>query len=49
MSDVARLLGLFDKLLSQGLTIIVVEHNLDVIAHGLIETGKPKTQGLLLE
>ena len=41
MSDVARLLGLFDKLLSQGLTIIVVEHNLDVIAHAdwLIEMG----------
>lgn len=41
MSDVDRLLGIFDDLTQRGATVIVVEHNLDVIAHAdwLIEMG----------
>ncbi len=41
MSDVDRLLTLFDGLTQRGATVIVVEHNLDVVAHAdwLIEMG----------
>lgn len=41
MDDVQRLLGIFDGLVNKGSTVIVVEHNLDVIAHAdwLIEMG----------
>lgn len=41
MADVARLLAVFDDLTAQGSTVIVVEHNLDVIAHAdwLVEMG----------
>ena len=41
MSDVERLLAIFDDLTEQGATVIVVEHNLDVVAHAdwLIEMG----------
>ncbi|MFD0262390.1 excinuclease ABC subunit UvrA [Kitasatospora indigofera] len=40
-SDVDRLLGLFDELIDDGATLIVVEHNLRVIAHAdhVIEIG----------
>ncbi|MEE9929100.1 excinuclease ABC subunit UvrA [Microvirgula aerodenitrificans] len=41
MSDVDRLLAIFDDLTQRGATVIVVEHNLDVMAHAdwLIEMG----------
>lgn len=41
MSDVGRLLGIFDELTGQGRSVLVVEHNLEVIAHAdwLIEMG----------
>lgn len=41
MADVDRLLEIFDALTDNGCTVIVVEHNLDVIAHAdwLIEMG----------
>lgn len=41
MSDVNRLLAILDGLTRRGATVIVVEHNLDVIAHAdwLIEMG----------
>ncbi|RRD26876.1 excinuclease ABC subunit UvrA [Brucellaceae bacterium VT-16-1752] len=41
MSDVDRLLAIFDGLTQRGATVIVVEHNLDVMAHAdwLIEMG----------
>ncbi|MCG7390340.1 excinuclease ABC subunit UvrA [Pantoea sp. ACRSB] len=41
MSDVERLLAIFDDLTQRGCTVIVVEHNLDVIAYAdwLIEMG----------
>lgn len=41
MSDVDRLLAIFDSLTQRGATVIVVEHNLDVMAHAdwLIEMG----------
>ncbi|MCW2959639.1 MAG: hypothetical protein JWM90_26 [Thermoleophilia bacterium] len=32
MSDVAKLIGLFDRIVDAGNTVIVVEHNLDVVA-----------------
>lgn len=41
MADIERLLDVFDDLTRKGHTVIVVEHNLDVIAHAdwLIEMG----------
>lgn len=41
MADVERLLDIFDTLTAQGSTVVVVEHNLDVMAHAdwLIEMG----------
>ena len=33
MSDCGHLLGLLDRLVDGGSSVIVVEHNLDVIAH----------------
>ncbi|WP_311054398.1 excinuclease ABC subunit UvrA [Pseudomonas protegens] len=41
MSDVDRLLAILDDLTQRGATVIVVEHNLDVMAHAdwLIEMG----------
>lgn len=33
MSDCGHLLGLLDRLVDTGSSVIVVEHNLDVIAH----------------
>jgi excinuclease UvrABC ATPase subunit len=33
MSDVGRLLALLDRLVNGGNTVVVIEHNLDVIAH----------------
>lgn len=41
MSDVSRLLAIFDDLTQRGATVIVVEHNLEVMAHAdwLIEMG----------
>lgn len=41
MSDVDQLLGILDDLTQRGATVVVVEHNLDVIAHAdwLIEMG----------
>ncbi|MEC5317365.1 excinuclease ABC subunit UvrA [Brenneria populi subsp. brevivirga] len=41
MADIERLLKVFDDLTGKGHTVIVVEHNLDVIAHAdwLIEMG----------
>lgn len=41
MSDIDRLLAIFDGLTQRGASVIVVEHNLDVIAHAdwLIEMG----------
>jgi excinuclease UvrABC ATPase subunit len=33
MSDVDGLLGLLDRLVDAGNTVLVVEHNLDVVAH----------------
>ena len=40
-SDVARLLVLFDDLVDHGTTLVVIEHNLDVIAHAdwVIDVG----------
>jgi excinuclease UvrABC ATPase subunit len=32
MNDVDTLIGLFDRLVDEGSTVIVIEHNLDVIA-----------------
>ena len=32
MHDVDRLIGLFDRLVDGGATVIVIEHNLDVIS-----------------
>lgn len=42
MSDIARLLGVLNKLVDNGSTVIVVEHNLDVISQAdwLIEMGR---------
>ena len=31
--DVAQLLGVFDRLVEQGATVVVIEHDLDVIAN----------------
>ncbi|MFE0018393.1 hypothetical protein ACFWXH_26360 [Mesorhizobium sp. NPDC059054] len=41
MSDVDRLLALFDALVEQGKSLIVVEHNVEVIANAdwIIELG----------
>jgi excinuclease UvrABC ATPase subunit len=41
MSDVDGLLGLLDRLVDAGNTVVVVEHNLDVVAHGdrIIDLG----------
>ena len=33
MSDCGHLLGLLDRLVDGGASVIVVEHNLDVVAH----------------
>ena len=59
MQDVEQLLLLFDKLISQGHTVLVVEHNLDVIAasdymielgpEGGVEGGKIVFAGTVLE
>ena len=32
MNDVDTLLGLFDRLVDEGSTVIVIEHNLDVVS-----------------
>jgi excinuclease UvrABC ATPase subunit len=32
MNDVDTLIGLFDRLVEEGSTVIVIEHNLDMIA-----------------
>src|SRR5262249_54811381 len=32
MNDVDTLIGLFDRLVDQGSTVIVIEHNLDVVS-----------------
>jgi excinuclease UvrABC ATPase subunit len=41
MSDVDGLLGLLDRLVDTGNTVVVVEHNLDVVAHAdwIIDLG----------
>lgn len=41
MSDVGRLLGIFDRLVNRGSTLIVIEHNLDVISQAdwIIDMG----------
>ena len=41
MSDVDGLLGLLDRLFDAGNTVVVVEHNLDVVAHAdwIIDLG----------
>ena len=41
MQDVACLLVAFDKLIAQGASVVVVEHNLDLIAHAdyVVEMG----------
>ncbi|GGM84497.1 excinuclease ABC subunit A [Thermopolyspora flexuosa] len=41
MSDVSHLLGVIDRLVDQGNTVVVIEHNLDVIKHAdwIIDLG----------
>jgi len=41
MSDTARLIGLFDRLVDKGGSVIIIEHNLDVIARAdwIIDLG----------
>lgn len=41
MSDIAKLLEIMDRLVNQGSTLIVIEHNLDIISHAdwIIELG----------
>lgn len=41
MSDVARLIGLMNRLVDNGSTVIVIEHNLDVISQAdwIIDMG----------
>lgn len=41
MSDIARLLGILERLVESGNTVVVIEHNLDVIrqADWIIDVG----------
>ncbi|MCX6024178.1 MAG: excinuclease ABC subunit UvrA, partial [Chloroflexi bacterium] len=41
MSDITHLLGIMDRLVDAGNTVIVIEHNLDVVRHAdwIIDLG----------